>query len=445
MSLRLIRTGLGIVVIYTAYSTYVQLRTSYEISERARRKLFESDLKATPDCWPSRQFGSMIVGGRFANPFAHYRAQTVFEFVYCRILELFHAKPRGGIPSDPTVIASLLPTREPDFDLLFHPNKSYPASNDDDKNNTNNDQGAIKFDPLPSVKDRLTLTWLGQSCAFVQMAGTNILTDPCLGEHLVSKYVGPKRISPAPCDIEDLPAINTVLVSHDHPDHLELETAEKIGNQASWVVPMGVGKHLKARGITNFTEMDWWEKIPMPNTDPAEGWEIACTPAMHWSGRKMIDSNTTLWCSFLVLRNGRPVFYHAGDTGYSPDLFTSIRKVFGSGLQVAMLPCGAYTPRWHLRPQHIDPAEAMQVMKELEARKMVGVHWGTFVLSDEYFLEPRDRLHELAKRANLEKDVIAPEFGRTLVFKLDWDTDASQTRPVGRQTAIREGFSLLME
>lgn len=421
LGIRFLRTGIGIVVAYTAYSTYIQLRTTYEISERARKKLYESDLENLKNTdWPATKFSSLIVGGRFANPFTHYRAQTVFEFVFCRALELFHAKPRGGVPADPEVINRLLPSYQPDYELLKY--------EDREKHEDTH--------LLPSKQDRLTLTWLGQSCAFVQMAGLNIMTDPCLGEHLVNEYIGPKRIKPAPCGIKDLPKIDMVLVSHDHPDHLELDLAGDIGNDALWVVPLGVRKHLERRGIYNIAEMDWWEKMRVPeneqnNSDNNNGLEIACTPAMHWSGRAMVDSNSTLWCSFVVLRHGKPVFFHAGDTGYSPDLFNGIRRVFGSGCKVAMLPCGAYTPRWHLRPQHIDPHEAMQVMSDLGARKMVGVHWGTFVLSDEHFLEPRDRLHELAKDQNRSNDVIAPEFGRTLVFRLDDDdTDNSKKLPI---------------
>jgi N-acyl-phosphatidylethanolamine-hydrolysing phospholipase D len=443
MGLKL-RTGIGIVVAYTGYSTYVQLRTSYEISERARKKLYESDLEHYQMAeWPANKFGSMMVAGRFVNPFTQYRPQTVFEFVYCRIAELFHVRPRGGVPSDPKVIARLLPTRQPDFDLMFRNIKEHVLGGRKSAMELSSLLG--NKDPseedLPDVDNRMTLTWLGQSCAYVQVPGFNMITDPCFGEHLVNEYIGPKRISPAPCQLEDLPPVDVVLVSHDHPDHLELETAEKIGNNALWIVPMGVAKLLADKGITNVREMDWWDKIRLPG-DETQGWEVACTPAMHWSGRKMIDSNSTLWCSFMVLRHGKPIFYHAGDTGYSPDLFRGIRQVFGGDCQVAMLPCGAYTPRWHLRPQHIDPYEALQVMRDLRAHKMVGVHWGTFVLSDEHFLEPRDRLHELAKRDHLENDVIAPEFGQTLVFRLD-RTDYD--RLSSRRLPIRDGYSLLLD
>lgn len=449
-----LRTGIGIVIVYTAYSTYVQLKTSYEISERARKKLYESDLLAAQKAeWPSTKFDSMVVAGRYVNPFTQYRAQTVFEFAYCRISELFHAKPRAGVPSDPTVLKKLLPTCEPDFELLFQNTNSSllegkTSSNSSLKTLANADtttatETAMSVQELiPAVNNRMTLTWIGQSCAFVQIPGVNILTDPCFGSHLLSKYVGPKRLVDSPCRVEDLPRVDVVLVSHDHPDHLELESCSKLDKGASWIVPIGVGKHLRKAGVShsNITELDWWQKIPLPNSNPEDGWEIACTPAMHWSGRNMLDSNTTLWCSFLVLRHGKPIFFHAGDTGYSPDLFQGIKKVFGGGCQLAMVPCGAYTPRWHLRPQHTDPYEALQVMKDLEAHKLIGVHWGTFILSDEHFLEPRDKLHELAKKGYLENDVIAPQFGKTLVFRMDNDFSTPS-----RVVDVRDGYSLLMD
>jgi N-acyl-phosphatidylethanolamine-hydrolysing phospholipase D len=442
-----LRTGLGIVIVYTAYSTYVQLRTSYDISERARKKLYESDLQAAQKAeWPSTKFSSMMVAGRYVNPFTQYRAQTVFEFVYCRISELFHAKPRAGVPSDPAVLKKLLPVCEPDFELLYQNTKDYVLGGKSSALSLPSLSMAADGERtpslIPSIKERMTLTWLGQSCAFVQVPGINILTDPCFGSHLLSQYVGPRRLVDSPCQIEDLPSIDLVLVSHDHPDHLELESCSKVEKNTSWVVPIGVGKHLKKAGIpqANVTELDWWQKVPVPNTKPEDGWEIACTPAMHWSGRTMIDSNTTLWCSFLVLRHGKPIFFHAGDTGYSPDLFQGIKRVFGAGCQLAMVPCGAYRPRWHLRPQHTDPYEALQIMKDLEAHKLVGVHWGTFILSDEHFLEPRDKLHELAKKGHVENDVIAPQFGKTLVFRMDNDSSVPS-----RKMDVRDGYSLLMD
>lgn len=368
----------------------------------------------------------------------------MYEFFFCRIYELFHERPRGGVPATLEEVRKQLPAHRPDFNLLFNTSRDYQSKNF--KEST--DSKPLELNPeysnrngLPDIENRMTFTWIGQSCAFIQLAGLNILTDPCFGEHLVHPSLGPKRISPAPCHLSELPKIDLVLVSHDHPDHLELEAAEEIGNSALWIVPKGVGKHLERVGISNFREMTWWEKKPLIEVplqtaqldnaiatqatdngltkEETDIWEIACTPAMHWSGRRIFDSNSTLWCSFLVLKNNKPVFFHAGDTGYSYPLFKSIEKIYGPGCKVAMVPCGAYTPRWHLRSQHLNPQEAIQVMKDLEAKKMIGVHWGTFVLSEEHFCEPRDLLNKLAKEEGKSNDIVAPEFGKTLVYNLE--------------------------
>ncbi|VVT48634.1 uncharacterized protein SAPINGB_P001875 [Magnusiomyces paraingens] len=443
-----LRIGVGILAAYTSYAGYIQLKTKYEISERARKEQYDLDvehLKSKP--WPITQYGTLVVGGRYANPFPEYRPQTIYEFLYCRVIEMFHTKPRGGVPANAEEVRRLLPAHRPDFDLLFSTSNDYTHHVSSASTPTLTPTSSSQ-DPddilLPSIRDRLTLTWLGQSCAFVQCAGVNVLTDPCFGEHLVHPYVGPKRISPPPCHFSELPKIDLVLVSHDHPDHFELETAEQIGNSATWIVPVGMSKHLKKLGIDNYKELSWWEKTDLPGTDPAEKWEIACTPAMHWSGRNMLDANTTLWCSFVVLRDGKPVFFHAGDTGYSQPLFDGIKHMYGGGCQVAMVPCGAYTPRWHLRSQHTNPQEAIQIMKDLGAQKLVGVHWGTFVLSEEHFLEPRELLHELAKKENRAKDIIAPDFGRTLVFRLH-DTKDIADKQEHEMKSIREGKSLLFD
>lgn len=430
------KTGLGLVVAYTAYSTYVHLRTHYEINDRLDKKLKSADFGLISNVSlrdgipPSVQFRPMVVGGKFVNPFSQYRHQTLFEFVYCNIVNLFHLTPRGGLPKDPLELKKLLPSVTPDFALLSEPVKQVSA--------------LIPWKPkshVPKPQDRITLTWIGQSCAFVQLGGLNILTDPFFGDHLVTSWMGPQRLSKAPCQLEDLPKVDIVLVSHDHPDHLEVDTVKKIGNSALWVVPLGVKRFLAKYGIYNVAELNWWESMGLEtpkSQELGEKWTVACTPAMHWSGRKMYDANSTLWGSFMVMKDGKPHFFHAGDTGYSPELFRGIKEEYGPGCKLAMLPCGAYKPRWHLKSQHIDPQEAVSVMKDLEAKNMVGVHWGTFILSDEKFTEPRDSLHKIAEDAGVGNSVLAPKFGQTLVF--DTSDGKGGSHP---PEEIRDGKALL--
>lgn len=390
--LRRVGQTIGVVVVgYGGYTAIVQYRAGLEIARRERE---EPQLE--------RRFAPIRIGGRYVNPFAEYRHQTLFEFGFRRISELFALHPAGEVPEDPEELRRALPHFKPDFSARL--NASWMP----------------KWAPT-SVKEfttssKMAITWFGQSCALAQLPGNvNILTDPMFSDFVVSPRVGPQRLVPAPAKPSDFPQPNIILVSHDHQDHLDLDAAQELTKTGTmWIVPQGVSKHLPMDAQT--IEMTWWDRIPLPNADPKLGYEIACTPAMHWSGRALYDSNTSLWCSFLVLQHGKPVFFHGGDTGYSAAMFRAISEVYGGG-GVAMLPCGAYLPRWHLRAQHMAPEESIATMHDLKAKAMVGVHWGTFVMSEEPFSEPPKRLLALAKDEGLT-NVVAPALGRTMVFDM---------------------------
>lgn len=346
---------------------------------------------------PLERYQPIYIHGRYHNPFPEYRHQSVFEFFFRRVTEMFRIQPAGEVPKDKSAIAKFLPIYTPEWDLLGR-----------DSSENGREQ-----------KDSMTFTWLGQSCALVQFPGVskpvNILTDPMFSESVVSPRVGPQRLVPPPCTVESLPTPDAVLVSHDHQDHLDFTAAKNLGNNTAWIVPTGVGKHLSNLGIEKFIEMTWWERIPLPNVDPKLGYEIACTPAMHWSGRYIVDSNETLWCSFLLLRNGKPLFFHVGDSGFAEGLYETIAKVYGKGCSLAAVPCGAYRPRWHLKAQHMCPTESLRVMREMGAKSLIGVHWGTFVMSEEPYYEPPKLLLE-KKQAG--EDVVAPQLGKTLIYPL---------------------------
>lgn len=332
----------------------------------------------------TQRYAPIKVLGRYINPFDEYRHQTLFEFAFKRIAELFVFHIPGYVPRDSALLQSALPLHAPHFA------KAVP-------------------------KNRAFVTWIGQSCFVAQLNGdVTVLADPMFAEYVVSPNVGPQRIVPPPCLPNDIPRPDVVLVSHDHQDHLDLEAAKQFPDSV-FVVPTGVKKWLPASA--KCVEMTWWDRIPMPNVDPKLGYEIACTPTMHWSGRKLYDSNTTLWCSFMILRNGRPILFHGGDTGYSQQLFKAIYSVYGP-CKLAILPCGAYRPRWHLRAQHMAPFETIQAMRDLHAKQLIGVHWGTFVMSEEPFNEPPALLRQIAEREAVP-GVVAPELGKTSEFNLE--------------------------
>jgi len=236
----------------------------------------------------------------------------------------------------------------------------------------------------------LSVTWVGHSTLLVQIGAVNVLTDPMWSDRASPvQWAGPRRLTAPGVPFEALPPIDVVLQSHDHYDHLDDRTVRRIAAahpDARWVAPLGVGPFLRARGVRQVTEHDWWDE-----TD-AGGLRIACAPAQHFSGRGFRDRNRSLWCSWAVRGRGAAVYF-GGDTGYHGG-FADIGARLGP-FDVALLPVGAYDPRWFMRPVHMDPEEAVRAYRELQGPHgaeergiFVPIHWGTFRLTDEPVEEP---------------------------------------------------------
>ncbi|MFY9511067.1 MAG: MBL fold metallo-hydrolase [Rubrivivax sp.] len=235
------------------------------------------------------------------------------------------------------------------------------------------------------------VTWLGHATTLAQFGGLTLITDPVFSERCSPlQFVGPRRAQPPALALDQLPHIDLVLISHNHYDHLDESSVKALNAQAGgpplFVVPLGIKPWLAQRGITRCVELDWWQ------AQMFAGAEIVCTPAQHWSGRGVQDRLATLWGGFAVLAPDCHFFF-AGDTGYSQD-FADIRRHFagrqqaGGGFDIALLPIGAYEPRWFMQQQHVNPAEAVQIHRDLGAKRSLGVHWGTFALTDESLDEP---------------------------------------------------------
>ena len=245
-----------------------------------------------------------------------------------------------------------------------------------------------------------TVTWIGHATLLLQIAGVNILTDPHFTERASPfPLLGPRRVVPPALALDALPHIDVVLVSHNHYDHLDegsvAALAAQPGGPPRFYVPLGLRSWFTARGLPVHAELDWWERR---DDGPLA---IHFVPAQHWSSRTLFDRNASLWGGFVVERAGFR-FIYTGDTGYSQD-FSDIGRRFG-GFDLAAIPIGAYGPRWFMATHHVDPADAVRIHRDLRAKSSIGVHWGTFVLTDEPLDEPPAKLREAVAAAGLAPD-----------------------------------------
>jgi len=237
---------------------------------------------------------------------------------------------------------------------------------------------------IRSRTNHFSLTWIGHATALVQIGRTNILTDPHFSEHASPvQWAGPKRWQPPAVRLDELPRIDIVLITHNHYDHLDENSVRRLNAQPGgpplFIVPLGIERWLEGIGVTHARALDWWDSARVADVT------VHLTPVQHWSRRTLADTNTTLWGGFVVegeSRGTRRRVFFSGDTGYSKAHFTEIGRRFG-GFDVALLPIGSYEPRWFMSAQHVNPEEAVQIHRDLGARLSVGIHWGTFQLTDE--------------------------------------------------------------
>jgi N-acyl-phosphatidylethanolamine-hydrolysing phospholipase D len=257
------------------------------------------------------------------------------------------------------------------------------------------------------------VTWIGHASVLAQLGGLNVLTDPIFSQRASPlAFVGPRRQVPPGVTLGDLPHIDVVLISHDHYDHLDAASIDALARQPGgaplFVVPLGVARWFADRGIAGAIELDWWQSRTVAG--PMGAVEVALTPAQHWSGRGLADRKKTLWGGYAVFAPDCHLYY-SGDSGYSPD-FADIRARYagrqrpaqGGGFDLAILSIGAYEPRWFMREQHADPAEMVQIQRDLGAKRSLGVHWGTFQLSDESLDAPPPAYAAARRAAGLADD-----------------------------------------
>lgn len=270
-----------------------------------------------------------------------------------------------------------------------------------------------------STDTQTHFTWIGHATFLIQHQGINILTDPVFSKRASPfQFAGPKRVTPAAMNIDELPPIHIVVISHDHYDHLDKNSVLQLARQQStpplFVVPLGIGKWLSKRDIHSWEELDWWQSTQ------SHGWRFSAVPVQHFSGRGL-KPNNTLWAGWVLESlpdNAGKVqrIFFAGDTGYSQD-FKQIAQHFGP-MDIALLPIGAYSPRWFMQEIHVNPEEAVQIHCDLNARLSIGMHWGAFVLTDEPMDEPPKQLAAARKKYQLQdEDFITLEHGQRFILE----------------------------
>lgn len=256
---------------------------------------------------------------------------------------------------------------------------------------------AIPEERIPIGEMRVT--FVNHSTVLIQWDEINILTDPIWSERCSPfKSMGPKRVHVPGIEFEDLPPIDIVLLSHNHYDHMDVETLKNLHHSFDPLVITGLGNKpfLKKIGLNNVIELDWWDMYEV-----FPGFSIFFVPASHFSARSLFDRNRTLWGGF-VLRGDDQNIYFAGDTGYG-NHFKQIKERFGK-IRFAILPIGTYEPRWFMKPAHMSPLDGIQAHLELNAKTSMGIHIGTFHLSDEAIDAPYILLKEELERLKIPDD-----------------------------------------
>lgn len=238
--------------------------------------------------------------------------------------------------------------------------------------------------------DEIVATWIGHASFLIQSRRANLLIDPVFSERASPvTWAGPRRAVPPGIALAALPRIDAVLISHDHYDHCDLATLRTLAREhdAVFVAPLRHHNLLAAAGARRVIELDWWQTHVLHEV------ATTLTPSQHWSNRLGTPRNHRLWGGFYLTLHGRSIrrVWFAGDTGYDAAIFHAIAQRCGSP-DLALIPIGAYEPRWFMAPMHVNPAEAVQIHRDIGARVSVGMHWGTFQLTDEGRDEPVNAL-----------------------------------------------------
>ncbi|WP_277480320.1 MBL fold metallo-hydrolase [Catalinimonas alkaloidigena] len=290
--------------------------------------------------------------------------------------------------------------------------------------------GVLPVRPLDSVDlvanaDKPSrITWFGHSAILLELEGKNIFIDPMLGDSPSPlPWLGSKRYSDLPIAIEKLPALDAVIISHDHYDHLDygsiLKLKDKVGN---FYVPLGVGAHLRSWGVSDdkIHELNWWDQIQMNELT------LVCAPARHFSGRGVLDRDQTLWSSWIISSPSTNIYF-SGDSGYGPH-FAEIGERYGP-FDFAMMECGQYDSRWEAI--HMMPEQTVQAGIDLKAELIMPIHWGAFTLALHSWTDPVERATAKAQQSGVA--VATPIIGEAMILEKNTYSNSRWWESVGNE------------
>ncbi|MFP3867721.1 MAG: MBL fold metallo-hydrolase [Desulfobacteraceae bacterium] len=256
---------------------------------------------------------------------------------------------------------------------------------------------------------KIQVTWIGHASFLVQVDGVNILTDPVFSDRVSPlTFAGPRRVAPPGLSRTQLPPIQAVVISHNHYDHLDVRTVVSLGQQTRFFVPLRLAPWFKKNDLHEVVELDWWQSASLGPM------RFHCVPAQHFSMRTPFDANETLWSGWVLETTCGKIFFSC-DTGYSPD-FQEIGRRLGP-MRLSLIPIGGYMPRWFMRPMHVNPEEAVMIHQDVGSQQSIGMHWGTFKLTDEPLGEPPLFLQQALRQAKIALDkFIVLRLGETRAF-----------------------------
>lgn len=269
---------------------------------------------------------------------------------------------------------------------------------------------------ISSTSDRPRATWIGHATVLVQYRGINYLTDPHLTDIAAPiDILGTKRLTAPALNRKEIPDIDFIVISHNHYDHLDLDTVAMFANSVTWYVPLGLKTWFEDQGIHSdkVIELDWWQSHQF-NKEVI----VTFTPSIHWSKRSLFDTNESLWGSWSITIDGFKTWF-GGDTGYDENVFKEIGKRTGP-YDLSLIPIGAYAPRYFMKGQHVSPAQAVQIHIDIDSKHSMPIHWGTFQLTKEPFLEPPVLLHEALDLKKVSRDKFMElKIGETIIVDLN--------------------------